>query len=104
MIFGESEVAWLRLTNQLMAVAILACVLVIGTMHAKYRDRGVGGLFTAALMLLFSVRLLMATFGDLGFNLAGDIWRQISNSISFSILILLLAYIVYDIRRGTTDS
>lgn len=31
MIFGESEVAWLRLTNQLMSVAILACVLVIGT-------------------------------------------------------------------------
>lgn len=55
-------------------------------------------------MLLFSVRLMMATFGDLGFNLLGDIWRQISNAISFSILILLLGYIIYDIKRGTTKS
>lgn len=100
MIFGEPDLEILRLTNQLMAVAIMACILVIGVFHAADRHVTVSCKFTNILMILFGIRLLMASFGDVGFNVLPNIWRQVSNGISFAILLLLLSYIVFQVRTN----
>lgn len=99
MIAGEADIAWLRLTNQLLAVAIFAAVAVIGISHARNRRYGPGAIIVATLMVLFSIRLLLAVFGDLGFSILEDTYRLISNSVSFSILIILVAYIIYDSKE-----
>ena len=99
---GEPDIAWLRLTNQLLAVAIFAMVIVIGVVHSRRRKFSIGAGLVAALMILFSLRLVLAVFGELAFSILGEPYRIISNSVSFSIFLILLAYIIYESTESGT--
>lgn len=94
----DEPVILLRLTNQLLAIAIVVVVIIIGLRHFTTRKFNLQGAFAMALTTMFAFRLLMSVFGDTGINIFGDAWRHLSNSVSSAILVILLGYLVWDIK------
>ena len=94
----DEPLIFLRLTNQVLAIAIVVAVSLIIFRHLTRSKFDCKGSFAITVVALLAVRVLMATFGDTGVGLFGDTWRNASNGVSLSILLILLGYLVWDIK------